>query len=205
MRLVTLLLFLGLLLSNKSNSRIVAVSHYSDDQKLNKIFLNGDIVLRSGKGFISDMMRNTSRNEKRFSHAGVIINSPLGPQVVHCIASEIKPEGGIVIQPLDEFINPTENNSFAIYRYPIDDISHDQVKKTVLEFIKWKVIFDKHFDLATDNAMYCSEFVYKVLGTATHNTIAIQPTYMEKGTYIGLDDLYLNKNCTLLIDSIYNK
>ncbi|HEX5001922.1 MAG TPA: YiiX/YebB-like N1pC/P60 family cysteine hydrolase [Bacteroidia bacterium] len=205
MRLLTLLLCIGLLLSNKSDSRFAKASPPASKLKSCQNLSDGDVVLRSGKGFISDMMRNTSMKEKRFSHAGLIIILNNEPQVVHCIASEQDPEGGIVIQPLADFVSPAENKSFAIYRYPITDNIRRQVRKSVLRYSSAHVTFDKSFDLSTDNALYCSEFVYKVLETASGNTIGIEPTRVKKGDYIGIDDLYLNTNCSLLIDSTYTQ
>ena len=66
------------------DSRIPAVTFGGNYQ-------TGDIVLRNGKGFISDLFRNTSKREKKYSHAGIIVIENNQPYVYHMLGN---PGGG---------------------------------------------------------------------------------------------------------------
>ena len=54
--------------------------------------------------------------------------------------------------------------------------------------------FDEDFNLEESGNMYCSELIYNMCETVSE--VHLEGTVVNERTYIGLDDLYLNKYTT---------
>ena len=78
---------------------------------------------------------------------------------------------------------------------------------------KKKIHFDKKYDLKTDDKIYCSEMIYKILKKVTNNRIAIAPSYvpenMQRLIFIYFKKYNFSKNVIssrkiIAIDNLYN-
>jgi hypothetical protein len=163
----------------------------------------GDIILRSGKGFISDVFRQFSLKDKRFSHSGIVSVEKNRIFVYHILGDERSYGSQVRKELLDSFCNGKENNSFAVYRY---DLTTDEKKNMVTNlqlFSERKIKFDSHFDLETDSAMYCTELVYKAVEATTGNKQYLPYTIINGNKYIAPDNLYMNRHSKLIYSYIY--
>jgi hypothetical protein len=66
-------------------------------------------------------------------------------------------------------------------------------------------MFDTQFNLASDDRMYCSEFVYKAIEQATNNKTVLPVTTINNIKFITLDNLFINPFCTEVKRVTYNK
>jgi hypothetical protein len=64
-------------------------------------------------------------------------------------------------------------------------------------------MFDMHFDLNTDDRMYCAEFVYKALLKASHNTMRFNISRINQFKFIGVDDIFLQPLCRIKKTVVY--
>lgn len=158
----------------------------------------GDIVLRNGKGWISDFFRNTSALKKEYSHAGIVIANEHDTLVVHMIGGEIS--SGFRKETLASFCSSKKNTAYAIYRYEFLSGYEKQLEEYLEEIERKHIAFDEQFDLNTDSAMYCSELVCKMVKDAgfdfrqsSHNGVP----------FIGIDDLYVRNQANLLFKNQY--
>ena len=173
------------------------------DESIKNNFESGDIILRSGKGFISDVFRQFSLNDKKYSHAGIISVKQNKVFVYHILGGEAKQPTQMRKELLDSFCSATENNSFAIYRYDLTNTEKENMLNNLNSFSQKKIIFDSHFDLATDSAMYCTELVYKMVESATTKKNYLPVTVIDGNKFIAPDNLYINAHARLIYSYAY--
>lgn len=157
---------------------------------------SGDMILREGKGFISQAFRDFSKIDKHYSHAGVAYNLNGKIFVCHVVAAEGNKSDKIRLEPLESFCNPIENSSWAVYR---TEIKKEQIDQALLHYFHQKISFDLNFDLKSDDKMYCTELVYKIMTTANHNKKFINLSYGNGINYVACDNLYLNTKTHLIL------
>jgi hypothetical protein len=156
---------------------------------------SGDLILRTGKDYTSELMRRLSQHDKTYSHCGIasIENDTLF--VYHALGGEWNPDQKLRRDPFELFCNPYENRGFGIYRYSLNNLQKKNIIKLAHQFYKQGVKFDMQFDLATDNRMYCSEFVYKTIEKATKDSVAISTTTLNHVRFVSVDNLFINPYC----------
>lgn len=169
---------------------------------INRELQTGDLVFRRGKGLISDFFSNTSENDKRFSHVGVVVIKSGIPYVFHIIGTGQTGTKGVKMETLAAFCDATQNSAFALYRN-----SHlggkQEAIETYMEGIKnRRIVFDEHFDLDTDDAQYCTEMIYKMVVSVTGKQL---PLSKFKGEYfVSVDNLYHHlPECKLILNHTY--
>ena len=187
---------------------------------LKKIAKDGDLVVRLTDDLVSEQVKLINEKDKRYSHAGIIfkINDTLK---VYNISPDSADRDEIKIEPLDSFINPEKNISCALYRYVLSHKEIQSLKNTLDSFKSKSVTFDWHYNLATDDKMYCAELIDKGLAIATNNRLKIKQTYIpvnmrrlvyhffkkekvpvkviDERKIITIDNLYLRPDCKLLM------
>ena len=168
-------------------------------------FQTGDIILRSGKGFISHFFRELSLNDKKFSHAGIIYIEGNKIFVYHILGGKPGIANELRKEPLETFCNRNENNGFAVYRYDLSSDKKSEMIKMTEKLFSSKIKFDTHFDLSTDSEMYCTELVYKIVNTASGKNNYLPFTIVNSNKFIAPDNLYWNNHATLVISVDYSK
>jgi hypothetical protein len=166
------------------------------EEKINNFFRadavrSGDVVFRLGHGFISESMRKLSLKDPRYSHAGIISIENGLPIVYHLLGGEAS-ASVIKKEQLKNFCSAGEAKSFAVYRASLSDAQKKSVDSLNKFYFRIQLPYDNRFDLTTDSAMYCTEYVYKVLSKATKENILISSSILSERTYIACDNIYLN-------------
>ena len=139
-----------------------------NERKLVSMIHTGDIICRKGNGIWSDLFRDLSSRDKRFSHVGMtIVNEDGHISVVHSEANDFTGAGSVYEQDLIDYMY--EGDGIAIYRLKKEFNEHlphaAELAAIMREFIG--IPFDFKFDLATDNSLYCTEYVYSVYNRLT--------------------------------------
>ncbi|HXS56915.1 MAG TPA: hypothetical protein VN726_12380 [Hanamia sp.] len=156
---------------------------------------NGDLILRTGKDFTSDIMRKLSVHDKTYSHCGIASWENDTLFIYHELGGEFNPDQKLRRDVFEFFCNPYENKGFGIFRYKIHDGQKQNIIKTAHEFYSDHVMFDMKFDMATDDRMYCSEFVFKAIKRATHDSVRLDLTTVNHFTFVAIDNLFINPFC----------
>lgn len=166
----------------------------------------GDLVLRHSEGFSSDLFKGASRRDPLYSHAGIAIENSDGTvDVYHMLGGVDNPCFNLKKDSVQAFVSPTFAKSFALFRYDLSDIERVRVDSLVRFLYRSNLQFDMNFDLTTDDKLYCSEFVYKVILLATKKKEYLPLSIRNGKRFVGIDDLYLNDHTTLLIKKNYEK
>lgn len=177
----------------------------------------GDLVVRSGQDFASQAFRQFNKTDKSYTHAGVVLLENGYPMIYHIITGTENPDQKLRRDSLMTFVSPRHNFGYAIYRYQFEPGEVESVRNEISNYYKQGVKFDSLFEMQTDDRMYCSEMIYKVLLKTTKGRIKLTmttPELSDKQMYsrftgipvekvsgdqqVAIDNLYLHPACTLV-------
>jgi Permuted papain-like amidase enzyme, YaeF/YiiX, C92 family len=176
------------------------------------------LIERADEDLVSESMRNFSKRDKTFSHCGLAFIEDGEVYVYNNMAGEENRSEKMIREPYDSFVSPAKKSAFGIFRYALTDTETEKLHTVTKEYHQKGLLFDKTFDLKTDDKMYCAEMIYKFLKTATAGRVLLptskiqnfrvkDPKYkglvMKEFEYVGLDDLFLNPFCKEVARVIY--
>jgi hypothetical protein len=205
MRICLLCIFSLIIACTQVQTQGVPIAQYSkvNDSAI-QLIRNGDLILRTGKDQLSQLFKNLNTRNKTYSHCGIAMLSDSGILVCHIIGTTQNTDGRIVYEPIDTFIQSKGNSAWAIIRYDFDSVTQQELIQKIDFFARQNISFDTHFDLATDDKMYCSEMVYKALLTATKNKELLETTIAQSGKkYVAIDNLFEHKHCKTICEIAY--
>lgn len=167
----------------------------------------GDLVFRRGNDPVSDLFASLNQRDQHFSHCGILVFYKGMWHVCHMI----NPSGvaadtanGIVMSLLDNFISPRENAAWALVRTNIGKVRSVRFADSAAMMSTRHLLFDTRFDLETDDALYCTEMVYKVLQPFLDSTYRIPLTIAESGRpYVAVDNLFGQDFTTTIVHIEY--
>ena len=159
---------------------------------------SGDIVLRNGKGLISELFRNTSRLKKEYSHAGIILIEEKDTLVAHMMGDGLT--SGLRTESLSSFCSSDKNISYAVYRYDLKPSQEQSITNFVHIIKASQIPFDDRFNLDSDSALYCTELIFKSLSTAGYK---LQCSDLRGEKYLSIDDLYVRNKAELIFEHHY--
>lgn len=202
-----LLLFITACNYKVDNNRNISANQNSISDELNidedfkaiaqakKFVKQGDLILRTGRDFTSDMMRRMSTTDKTYSHCGIASFENDTLFVYHAIGGEWNPDQKLRRDTFEFFCNPYENKGFGIFRYSLSNNEQLKVDSTIQNFYNSGTMFDMQFNLETNDRLYCSEFVYKTIEIATSDRVKISVDTMNSIKFIAVDNLFINAFC----------
>ena len=189
---------------------------------LKKICQPGDLVVRLGDDFVSDRIRYLSVTDHSYSHAGIVVMHNNTKMICNIYPEDVVAGADTVrYDPIDSFLNRRTSLTCALYRYDLSESEKVNFEEELNSYHNNKIHFDKKYDLATDNEMYCSEMIYKALKKISADRILIEQSLIPKNIWnmiliyfkeynftkniiskrkiIAIDNLYTNPHCKLLI------
>ena len=197
--LLCVVLFAGMqmffLSSSKGKSKADKQENWSKVLPAHALLHSGDLIFRHGNGFISDAFRAFSVRDKKYSHAGIISIEANQVYVYHAIGGEENVSNKLKKNTLKEFCSSENAKSFGIYRYALSEAEKNQLGELVQGYYQKGLEFDLSFDLQSDDKMYCSEFIYKILTKVKSNKNFLPLSEVNGLKYVAIDDLYLNSAC----------
>lgn len=168
-----------------------------------QIVRDGDLVLRSGSDAISSLFKKVNTRDKSYSHAGIVFIENGCPIVYNLIGNADDPKALIRRDSLSRFIGPYDNTGYGVYRYKLSKNQVGKLHDLCVRYFKEKRRFDPHFDLETDNALYCTEFVYKAMIEVTGDKKYLETTQMANFSFVSVDNLFLKKDIKLICKIVY--
>ncbi|WP_118974646.1 YiiX/YebB-like N1pC/P60 family cysteine hydrolase [Taibaiella koreensis] len=163
-----------------------------------RIVRNGDLVLRAGSDAISALFKRVNTRDKTYSHAGIVFIENGYPFVYNCIGSAANPDALLRRDSLYAYITPADNLGYAVYRYQLRPAQIEKLYAVAVRYFKERRRFDPHFDLSTDSALYCTEFVYKALQETTGDKKYLPLTEASGYSFVSVDNLFSRKDISLV-------
>lgn len=169
----------------------VADDSYPKINEIKPLLKSGDIIFRNGTDEVSEAARSFNRTDKRYSHCGIVQRENDTLFVYHALGGPYNPSQKLMKQLLDDFCNEKDTDRIGIYRYTLSEADTKQLDSLLKKQYSAGLPFDLFFNFYTDDRMYCSEFVFKSLNTATQGALN-NLLHREEPIYISIDDLYVN-------------
>jgi hypothetical protein len=124
---------------------------------LYEIVEDGDIICRLGDRFWSQLFKDLSTKDKRYSHMGIIrVNNGL-ITVIHAEGDTGHGKDFVHEVTLEEFIKIAR----AIGIYRINDVDRSKISGLAIEYMG--IPFDWQFDMNDESKLYCTELLYVIL------------------------------------------
>lgn len=159
-----------------------------------QLLQTGDLAVRRGDDMTSYMLSRLNRQDKSYSHCGLVVVEDGQPYVYHCIGGEDNPDEKMKRETAQQWFSPANNHAFAVYRYDMQDSTNCKLVAEFHRLYKSELMFDMAFDMSTDDRQYCSEMIYKALIRVTADSNYV-PTSANYGRmFVGIDNLYINSH-----------
>ena len=135
-----------------------------DENQLARI-QEGDIILRRGFGYFSNIIANRL-NDTPFdvTHAGILVKQNGKWAVIHSLSSDVSQIDGIQIQNLDIFLTYSHPNKIIVTRFKT---KLNDVQKNIANLARYhlakKIPFDDVGDYDDSTKMYCTELILHIL------------------------------------------
>lgn len=142
---------------NKNNIRL----NRSDINKLQE----GDIILRRGYGYFSDMIAD-HLNAKGFdvTHAGILTQQDKEWYVIHSLSSDVSEIDGMQIQKLTDFLKYSQPNKIIVSRFKnTTSLQRKEIATEAQKLLDLKIPFDHKGDIEDTSKMYCTEMIWYIL------------------------------------------
>lgn len=184
------------------SQRAATANHRAIDSALS-LLRSGYMLLRTGRGADSYLLRQANRRNKTYSHSGIVLIEHGYPFVYHSIGGEDNPGTRLRRDSAQVFLAPTYNSGFGIVDFQLHDSDIRKVADAVKYWYRRRPLFDLQFDLRTDDKLYCTEFVYKVYTRALADTAFFPTTTVSGFTYVGVDDLMAARGTRTVWQYVY--
>lgn len=172
----------------------------ASEKDTNALFLlkSGDVVLRSGIGPDSYILSKLNQKDRTYSHCGIVMIEDGYPFVYHSIGGEDNPDERLRRDSANIFFTPKYCRGLAVVRYDYDSVHIEKLRAVVRGYYSVRPRFDMRFDLATDSALYCSEFVCKAINKSMDDTGYIKTSFAYGRRFVGIDDLFMNPHSRIV-------
>ncbi len=130
--------------------------------------VTGDLIFRRGRSLNSRAVLLADQ-ASRFSHVGIVIETPHGLRVVHTVPPEGDAIGGIRVDAIEVFLARTSTSDWGVFRLRRTPSEHQAstaarpatAARAAAAMAEEGFHFDGAFDLANDRKLYCTELVWK--------------------------------------------
>ena len=121
-----------------------------------------------------------------------------GVFVYHAMGGEGSGHPGIRRETLEAFCSPDVVHAFGVYRFLTEEGQADKAADEARAAFSRHLAYDNAYDLASDSAIYCTEFLYKILVAVTGNSQCIPLTSVRGMNYVACDNFYYPDRATRL-------
>lgn len=123
---------------------------------------DGDLILRRGHGWVSDMIANVLKEEYDLSHCGIIAEHQGELWVIHSVSNSVSDADGMQAHRLRAFISQSKRGSVVVTRLRTD-LDRGGIAIRAKDYLRRKVPFDHHFDRNDTSSLFCSELIARIL------------------------------------------
>lgn len=157
---IQVIIFVSILFFNSCNQN-PDLSDYAILNNQDKMkFQNGDLILRRGKGFVSQFIVEQLKDSTNLSHIGVLVKDNDSLKIIHCIGNEFSNIEGIQICSLDEFLSDCYSDGLLVVRSNL--CKGSQISSLAKEYLLMSLPFDRKFDFSDATAFSCLELPYNI-------------------------------------------
>jgi len=200
--LIILSVYLFLRIYEHCSRQEQVISAYTLSSEEAALLRDGDIILRRGYGFVSDMIVKSLNDNTGLSHCAILTQFKGHWIVVHSISSTLSDVDGVQWQDLRTFIKQSKKKSVVVmrYRYGINGADLARIGDRAKYYLEKKIPFDNAFDLFDSSSFYCSELLWKVFKDEYHVDIFKSKYCPGHYDYMKFDNFLDTSNFKVIID-----
>jgi len=148
----------------------------------------GDIVFKNGGGFWGVLAARFSDNDDGYGHVGIVdLDDDGGLVVIHAGGDPVTRNGRVQKSGLDEFLGASVGA--ALYRPRLDEAAASRALVYAENAASRNAPFDAAFSLETEDALYCTELVWRALAAALDEDPVPEKSVRSGKIYVAIDDL----------------
>ncbi|MBS4014531.1 MAG: hypothetical protein KGZ97_12390 [Bacteroidetes bacterium] len=151
---------------NTSHQEHSFYGHYKLSKKEIALLQEGDIILRQGQGFVSNLIMKTLKEEISLSHVGLLVLDSAGNfDVIHSVSSTLSDFDGVQKQNLLTFVKESVPRTVVVVRYnKINEIPEkaNNLSEQATFYLKQQIPFDHSFDHNDTTHFFCTELIWRV-------------------------------------------
>jgi len=137
--------------------------NYSLTKEEYNLLQDGDILLRHGYGFVSDMIVKTLKEDFSISHCAILVKDDSAFNVIHSVSQSLSEFDGVQIQDLRRFVNDSKKNSLIVLRYKNSNgEDRESISQRARYYLERQVPFDNSFDINDTTRYFCTELIWKI-------------------------------------------
>lgn len=125
------------------------------------LLLSGDIIMRRGEGFLSDIIVKLLNDSTGLSHCGIIERKGSDINVIHCLSDEVSDVDGVQSCTLDQFVSESVRGTIAVVRCKKDTAGC--IVAGARYYLNTNKKFDHEFDACDTTKFFCSELPLRIL------------------------------------------
>jgi uncharacterized protein YycO len=199
---LALSIYLFLLIYEYRSQREQLVSDYTISKKEISLLHDGDIILRHGYGFVSDMIVRTLNDSSGLSHCAILTKYKGHWIVIQSISSTVSDIDGVQWQDLRTFVKQSKRNSLVVVRYKHvkNDSDYAKIGQRAIYYLKKQIPFDHAFDIHDSTKFYCAELIWKVFKDVLHIDIFESKYRPDHYDYMKFDTFLDTTNFERIID-----
>ena len=164
------------------------IVNYTLTRKEIEMMRDGDIILRHGYGFVSDLITETLSEKTNVSHCAIFVKNDTSMHVIHSVSQSLSDYDGVQMQDLKRFINDSKKNSVIVLRYKTQQNEDPSlISKNAHYYLDKKVPFDNNFDITDSTEFFCSELLWKVFLNAYNVDIFEDKYGMSNNEFLKFD------------------
>jgi len=153
---------------------------------------DGDIILRHGYGFVSDMITKKLSDGTNVSHCAIFVKDDTSMNVIHSVSQSLSNFDGVQMQDLKRFINDSKKNSVVVVRYKTkENEDRSLIGKRARYYLNKRIPFDNSFDIKDSTKFFCAEFIWKVLKDS-YNIDIFEDKYGKDNSEFLKFDIFFN-------------
>jgi uncharacterized protein YycO len=199
---IALAIYLFLLIYDYRSRQEQIISNYTLSPKEISLLHDGDIILRHGYGFVSDLIVETLNDSTGISHCAILTQYKGHWIIVHSVSSTLSDVDGVQWQDLTTFVSQSKRNSIVVMRYKHakNDSDRARIGEKAKYYLQKKILFDNAFDLFDSSKFYCSELLWKVFKD-DYNVDIFESKYRpEHYDYMKFDTFLDTSNFNIIFD-----
>lgn len=163
----------------------------------------GDIILRRGYGFFSDMIA-THFNDSHYdvTHAGILYQKENQWWVIHSLSSKVSEIEGVQEQSLEDFLYYSVPNKIMVVRLKgIQKTEQEQLVCFAQEYVVKKTPFDTKGIIHDDKSLYCTELIWHILIHKMKKVPLPKDMEMRKELFYSMKGMYHPQYFDIIINT----
>lgn len=140
-------------------------------QSITNQLKGGELILRKGDGFLSDVIVDLTGEKLNYSHVGIMIKTDSNLFIIHSLSDQVSDIDGVQTATIPYFLSDISDSSLCIVRPKITDKELKKIQVKALEYLKKQIPFDHGFDNNTKDELHCSELVHDVFNEILNKEI----------------------------------